>query len=179
MVGVLDVEGCCMRVLEPYTREPPHPCERLARIEGESAWFKNLAGIEECADMSESMAALAFGRRFSGEPMESLEVKWGGSRLHVRALSEYVLRAIEALAGKPIRPSDRVWMKAAVRDAVEIVRGAKVGTGCRVPPIRARARAFRVDINAYGAVRAMAQGIAEGIAGTCEPAFVRALFRDR
>lgn len=168
-----------MRVLEPYTREPPHPCERLARIEGESAWFKNLAGIEESSDMAEPMAALAFGRRFSGEPMESLEVKWGGSRLHVRALSEYVLRAIEALAGKPIRPSDRVWMRAAVRDAVEIVRGAKVGAGCRVPPIRARARAFRVGHDAYGAIRSVAQGIAEGIAGTCEPAFVRALFRDR
>lgn len=168
-----------MRVADPYTREPPHPCERLAKIDGESLWFKNLAGIEESSDMTEPMAALAFGRRFSGEPMESLEVKWGGSRLYVRALSEYVLRAIEARAGKPIRPGDQVWMKAAVRDAVEIVRGAKVGTGCRVPPIRARARAFRVDINAYGAVRAMAQGIAEGIAGTCEPAFVRALFRDR
>jgi hypothetical protein len=168
-----------MRRLEPYTREPPHPCERLARIEGESAWFKNLAGIEECADMTEPMAALAFGRRFSGEPMESLEVKWGGSRLHVRALSEYVLRAIEARAGKPIRPSDRVWMKAAVRDAVEIVRGAKVRAGGAVPPIRDRAKAFHVHTDTYGAVRSVAQGIAEGIAGTCEPAFVRALFRDR
>ena len=127
--------------------------------------------------MSESMAALAFGRRFSGEPMESLEVKRGGSRLHVRALSEYVLRAIEALAGNPIRPSDRVWMKAAVRDAVEIVRGARVGGG--VPSVQRRAKQFRVDNHAYGAVRSFAQGIAEGIAGTCEPAFVRALFRDR
>ena len=166
-----------MRVLEPYTREPPHPCERLARIEGESAWFKNLAGIEESSDMAEPMAALAFGRRFSGEPMESLEVKWGGSRLHVRALSEYVLRAIEARAGKPIRPSDRVWMKAAVRDAVEIVRGARVGR--RVPSVLRRSKQFHVDNHAYGAVRSFAQGIAEGIAGTCEPAFVRALFRDR
>ena len=168
-----------MRILEPYTREPPHPCERLARIEGESAWFKNLAGIEESSDMAEPMAALSFGRRFSGEPMESLEVKWGGSRLHVRALSEYVLRAIEALAGKPIRPSDRVWMKAAVRDAVEIVRGANVRAGGAVPPIRDRAKAFHVHTDTYGAVRSVAQGIAEGIAGTCEPAFVRALFRDR
>lgn len=168
-----------MRVLEPYTREPPHPCERLAKIEGESAWFKNLAGVEEASDMSEPMAALSFGRNFSAEPMESLEVKWGGSRLFARALSAYVLRAIEERAGKPIKPGDRVWMKAAVRDAVEIVRGARVGAGCRVPPIRARARAFRVDHDAYGAVRSFAQGIAEGIAGTCEPAFVRALFRDR
>lgn len=166
-----------MRVVEPYTREPPHPCERLAKIEGESAWFKNLAGIEASSDMTETMAALSFGRRFSGEPMESLEIKWGGSRLHVRALSEYVLRAIEALAGKPIKPSDRVWMRAAVRDAVEIVRGAKVGAG--VPSVQRRAKQFRVDNHAYGAVRSVAQGMAEGIAGTCEPAFVRALFRDR
>lgn len=166
-----------MRVADPYTREPPHPCERLAKVEGESLWFKNLAGIEECTDMTEPMAALAFGRRFSGEPMESLEVKWGGSRLYVRALSEYVLRAIEARAGKPIRPSDRVWMKAAVRDAVEIVRGARVGR--RVPSVQRRAKQFHVDNHAYGAVRSVAQGIAEGIAGTCEPAFVRALFRDR
>lgn len=166
-----------MRRVDPYTREPPHPCERLAKIEGESLWFKSLAGIEESSDMSEAMAALAFGRRFSGEPMESLEVKWGGSRLHVRALSEYVLRVIEARAGRPIKPSDRVWMKAAVRDAVEIVRGARVGGG--VPSVQRRAKQFRVDNHAYGAVRSFAQGIAEGIAGTCEPAFVRALFRDR
>lgn len=168
-----------MRVLEPYTREPPHPCERLAKIEGESAWFKNLAGVEEASDMSEPMAALSFGRNFSAEPMESLEVKWGGSRLFVRALSAYVLQAIEERAGKPIKPGDRVWMKAAVRDAVEIVRGTKVRAGGAVPPIRDRAKAFHVHTSTYGAVRSLAQGIAEEIAGTCEPAFVRALFRDR
>lgn len=169
-----------MRVLEPYTREPPHPCERLARIEGESAWFKNLAGIEECTDMAESMAALSFGRAFCSEPMEVLEVKWGGARLHVKAMTYYVLGQIEAISKKTIKPSDRAWMVAAVRDAVELVRGERSrGRRASVIPIMVRARQFHVDHNAYAAVRTFAQGLVEYSAGTAEPAYVRAMYRDR
>lgn len=169
-----------MRLVDPYTREPPHPCERLAKVEGEAAWFKNLAGIEEATDMTEPMAALSFGRAFSSEPMEVLEVKWGGARLYVRAMTYHVLGQIEAISKKAIKPSDRAWMVAAVRDAVELVRGEKSrGRRASVVPIRERAKQFRVDHDAYAAVRIFAQGLVESSAGTAEPAYVRAMYRDR
>lgn len=161
-----------------YSDEKPHPCERLARLEGEASWYKNLAGIEECTDMTGPMGALSFGRRFSETPMESLELQWGASRIHLRPIVYLAVDLLEGRAKRPLRPAERIWMVAAARDAAELVRGCRTrGTGATVPPIMRRAKQFRIDHVAYAVVRSAAKQLIEGFSRNGESAFERALLR--
>ena len=146
---------------------PPHPCERLARLVGQSNFLGLLSGQESGPDTTEDAAALAMCR---GEnPPELLEAYWGGSILYRRSLCQVVFDEIDA-AGTGIPERDRVWVKGAVFDAFELTCG-------RWPkPGRSRARGFKVRYEDYLATRKLAEGILHMRIGTVGRAWIAARF---
>ena len=149
----------------------PHPCERLARIAGQTNFWRLLAGIEESADTTEDMAALSFARRNGVAPPELLEAYWGGLQSCRRELCQYVFDAIEA-AGSGVRPKDRVWTKAAILDAFALF----TGQGYELP--RHRAAQFKVRLEDYIAARKLAEGFMYHLTGDIQPRWIRARFRE-
>ena len=151
-----------------FDKSKPHPCERLARIEGQTNYWRLLAGVEEGADTTEDMGALSFARS-SGSPPELLEAYWGGSKLHRRELCLMAFRAIDTL-GRGIRDKDRVWTLGAVIDGFDrfcgIRRSAKV-----------RAEHFKARREDYLATRKLAEGMFYRWAGFVQPAWIHARFR--
>lgn len=152
-----------------FDKSKPHPCERLARIEGQTNYWRLLAGVEEGADTTEDMGALSFARS-SGSPPELLEAYWGGSKLHRRELCLMAFRAIDTL-GRGIRDKDRIWTLGAVIDGFDrfcgIRRSAKV-----------RAEHFKARREDYLATRKLAEGMFYRWAGFVQPAWIHARFRN-
>ena len=154
---------------EFYDKSKPHPCERLARIEGQTNYWRLLAGIEQGADTTEDMAALSFARA-SGCPPELLEAFWGGSKIHRRELCLMCFRVLDA-AGRGIRDKDRIWTLGAIIDAFDRFCGE------RIPRARLRAEKFGVRYEDYLATRKLAEGLFYRWAGFVQPAWIKARHR--
>lgn len=150
-----------------FDASKPHPCERLARLEGQSNFLSLLSGIEAGPDTTMDAAALGMTRR-RGRIPEILEAYWGRSSLHRIALCQLVFDAI-AEQGE-IKPRDRIWMKGAILDAFDRYTTGACGVG------RLRARHHKVDSNAYEAVRKIAEGMFTAMQGDAQPEWVRARF---
>lgn len=153
---------------DPYK---PHPCERLARITGQTNYWRLLAGIEEGADTTEDMAALSFARRNGIAPPELLEAYWGGVQMFRMDLCQLVFNAIEA-AGSGVRAKDRVWTKAAILDAFALFTGQEH----QLP--RHRAAQYKVRLEDYIAARKLAEGFMYHFAGDIQPRWIRARLRE-
>lgn len=149
----------------------PHPCERLARITGQTNFWRLLAGIEEGADTTEDMAALSFARRNGIAPPELLEAYWGGVQAFRMELCQYVFDAIGE-AGSGVRDKDRVWTKAAILDAFALF------TGCEYELPRHRAAQYKVRLEDYIATRKLAEGFMYRFAGDVQPRWIRARYRE-
>lgn len=149
--------------------DPPHPCERLARAEGQSNFLSLLAGVEAGPDTTEDMAALAFCRRLGGDLPEILEARWGGSTLYRNQICQRVFESIQVM-GTGVRPEDRIWVKGSILDAFELFGGRYPDTGKR------RARALKVRYEDYLATRKFAEGLMFGMAGTMQRLWIRARF---
>jgi hypothetical protein len=142
----------------------PHPCERLARLEGQSNFLSLLSGIEAGPDTTQDAAALGMTRR-RGRIPEILEAYWGRSSLHRIALCQFVFDAI-AERGE-IKPRDRIWTKGAILDAFD-----RYATDA-CPVARDRAKQFKVDSNAYEATRKLAEGMFTSMEGDSRPVWMR------
>lgn len=153
-----------------YDPRPPHPCERLARLEGQSNFLSLLSGVEAGPDTTEDAGALAFARKGGGVAPEFLEAFWGGSTLYRRELCQVVFDAIDRM-GRGVAEKDRVWVKGAVLDAFELFGG-------RYPePGRVRAKRLRARYEDYLATRKLAEGLFHGLAGTAQATWLKARFR--
>lgn len=142
-----------------FTASNPHPCERLARLEGQSNFLSLMAGIEAGPDTTMDVAALGMIRDRCVP--EILEAYWGQSRAYRYALGQLVFNSINA-HGK-IREKDRIWVKGAILDAYY-----RFTTGtCKVA--RMRAKRFRVDTNAYETTRKLAEGLFTAMEGDARP----------
>lgn len=153
---------------EHWDDSPPHPCERLARMEGQSNFLSLLAGVEAGPDTTEDAAALSFARARSPAPMEVLEAKWAASQLYKPAICQLVFDVMDE-AGD-VKDGDRLWVKAAILDAFSLfTRGrAPIGTD--------RARRFKVRTDAYYATRKFALSMLQSMSATVENEWVRARF---
>ncbi|MGN2244925.1 hypothetical protein ACFWZU_15630 [Frateuria sp. GZRR33] len=154
-----------MTVFDPTK---PHPCERIARIEGQTNFWRLLAGVEESVDTTEDMAALSFARR-SGCPPELLEAYWGGSRIHRRELCLMCFRVLDAI-GRGIRDKDRVWTLGAIIDGFDRFCGIRRSAKNRAEHFKAR----RED---YLATRKLAEGLFYRWAGFVQPEWIKARYR--
>ena len=151
-----------------FDKSPPHPCERLARINGQTNYWRLLAGVEECVDTTDDMAALAFARK-SGGPPELLEAYWGGSTAHRLVLCQLVFDFINR-AGRGIAKRDRVWTKAAILDGFDRFIGVRRSAATR-------ATKFKVRREEYHATRTLAEGLFYRWAGFVQPDWIHARFR--
>lgn len=154
-----------------YDSRPPHPCERLARIEGQSNFLSLLAGIEAGPDTTEDMAALAFARARCDSPPELLEAFWAGSTLYRRQICQFVFDEIDGL-GTGVREKDRVWVRGAILDALDLLGGRWPETG------KSRAKALKVRYEDYLATRKLAEGLMFAMLGNLQREWIRARFRE-
>lgn len=159
--------NAAMNWLIAYDPTPPHPCERLGRLEGQSNFLSLLAGIEAGPDTTLDAGALGMVR--SRCIPEILEAYWGRSNLHRYVLGQIVFNAIDKQSW--VKDKDRVWMKGAILDAFDRVR---VG---HCAPSRQRARQFKVSQEPYLATRKMAEGLFTAMEGDARPAWMRARMR--
>lgn len=160
---------------ELFDPTPPPAIERLARIEGQSNFLSLLAGIEAGPDTTEDMAALSFARSRGVVP-EVLETYVAQSGVFSRPLMSMLFNVIVS-EFKP-KESDYPWIRGAIADAFLLVRyGAYAGPldlsqihkdrrnlyrnmrACRPKAVRGRAKHFKVDVLAYGAMRKLAEGV--------------------
>lgn len=155
-------------MLMTYDPAPPHPCERLARLEGQSNFLSLLSGVEAGPDTTLDAGALGMVR--SRCIPEILEAYWGSSNLYRYVLGQVVFNAIEQQGA--IKERDRVWTKGAILDAFDRVR-----TGSCAAPSRQRARQFAVSQESYLATRRLAEGIFTALEGDARPAWMRARLR--
>lgn len=146
-----------------WSTDPPHPCERLARIEGQSNFLGLLAGLEAGPDTTEDMAALSFARRRGTVP-EALEARWSGSFRHKVALCGLVYGTMQ------VADADRTWAKAAVLD------GWAIFAGKPYKDAEAAAKLFGVRKGDYLAVRKYACNFLLTLANEVERPWVRARF---
>lgn len=147
----------------------PHPCERLARLEGQSNFLSLLSGIEAGPDTTQDAAALGMTRR-RGRIPEILEAYWGRSSLHRIALCQLMFDAF-AERGE-IKARDRIWTKGAILDAFD-----RFTTGT-CSPSRQRARQFIVSQDIYLVIRKSAEGMFTVMEGDTRPAWLRARLRE-
>lgn len=152
-----------------YDPRPPHPCERLARLEGQSNFLSLLAGLEAGPDTTEDAAALALARRPWAPPPELLEAFWGGSRLYRRAICAGLFDLIDQ-QGQGIAKKDREWVKAAILDAFDKFMGASP------PAARARAKRFKARYEDYLATRKFAEALLYRLLGDVQWRWLRARF---
>lgn len=151
---------------ELFNLGPPHPCERLARIGGQSNFTSMLTDTGICNDTTQDMAALAFARR-AGHP-ELLEAYWGGSRLYEKDLCFLVYYAIYKEM-KGLRDRDRVWILSAVRSAFDAFCGVKVN-------VSAGSRKFKLRKEVYLAMHKLAEGIFRTMTGRVQSAWIHARY---
>lgn len=139
-----------------YDTSPPHPCENLARMEGQSNFLSLLAGIEQADSTTDDAAALGWVRDRCIP--EALEAYWGRSMLHRYKLGQLVFDQINSL-GK-VKDKDRIWVKGAILDALDLFT---VGECVQA---NKRAKHFKVDHGVYRATRKMAKAYFDGIEGS-------------
>ena len=152
---------------EYWDKSPPHPCERLARMEGQSNFLSLLAGVEAGPDTTQDAAALSFMR--SDAPPEVLEAKWAGSQLYKPAICQLVFDVMDE-AGD-VRDGDRLWVKAAILDAFGLFTTGVCPVGVR------RARRFKAPVEAFYAARKFALAMLQSMASEMEPLWSRARYR--
>jgi hypothetical protein len=150
-----------------YDPNPAPEFERLARIEGQSNFLSLLSGVEAGPDTTQDMAALSFARSRGALP-EALEAYVAQSGLWSRPLASLCYRLIDRQLTIPEK--DRPWVQGAVMDALLLLRyGAyrpateKRRARLGAKPVEQRAKQFRVDKSAYGAMRNAAHGVLEGL----------------
>ena len=146
-----------------YSTDPPHPCERLARIEGESNFLSLLAGIEAGRDTTEDMAALSYARN-RGVVVEALEARWSGSVRHRVALCHLVLGTMQ------VADKDKTWVRAAILDGYALFVGKEVRDS------ETAAKMFKVRKGDYLAVRKYAERFLLALAMDAERPWIRARF---
>lgn len=151
---------------EYWDDTPPHPCERLGRLEGQSNFLSLLAGVEAGPDTTQDAAALSFCRLTGGAPAELLEAKWAASQLYKPAICQLVFDVMDE-AGD-IREGDRLWVKASILDAFSLFTAGKCPLG------KERARRFRVGNDPYFAARKFALAMMQSMASDLERHWVRA-----
>lgn len=176
---------------EHFDNSPAPAVERLARIEGQSNFLSLLAGIEAGPDTTGDMAALSFARTVSGATPEALEAYVAQTSLFQLPLMSLVFKTITEY----MRPKDRdyPWIQGAVADAFLAVRSGYY----KGPPdlsaidksrrnlyrsmrkrkaksVESRAKSFKVDKAAYGAMRKLAEGVLWGLVGSAQHAWLRA-----
>ena len=151
---------------EYWDDAPPHPCERLARQEGQSNFLSLLAGVEAGPDTTEDAAALAFVD--CGLPAEILVAKWAGSCLYRPAICQLVFDVMDE-AGD-VKERDRLWVKASILDAFRLFTTghAPIGTD--------RARQFKTRTDAYYATRKFALSMLQSMANEAERYWIVARF---
>lgn len=151
-----------------FSRARPHPCERLARMEGQTNFWMVAGGSEAGADTTEDMAALAMCRSTGCIP-EALEALWGGSRAHRYALAQAVWVSLHKVGAK-VAAKDARRARTVILDAVDALTGNE-----RIS--HKRARAIGIDIQAYCALRKAADGLLHAWAGDAAPEWIAARFR--
>lgn len=156
---------------EVYDKSPPHPCERLARLEGQSNFLSLLAGIEAGPDTTEDAAALAMSRQSWLGPPELLEAYWCESTLYRRPICQGVFDLIDGM-GRGVAEKDRVWTKAAIFDAFELFGGRVPSSG------KARAKQFKARTEDYYAARKLAEGLLYAMTGDIQRRWLAARFRE-
>lgn len=154
--------------LSTFDPTPPHPCERLARLEGQSNFLSLLSGVEAGPDTTLDAGALGMVR--SRCIPEILEAYWGSSNLYRYVLGQVVFNAIEQQGA--IKERDRVWTKGAILDAFDRVRA-----GSCAAPSRQRSRQFGVSQDHYLAARKLAEGMFTALEGDARPMWMRARLR--
>lgn len=139
--------------------------ERLAGIEGQSNFLSILAGIEAGPDTTEDMGALSFARRRGCVP-EVLEAWVAQSGLYRLPLMSLVYRAVK----NEFKPDakDLPWIAGAIADAFLLLRYGECKT------VESRAKCFRVDRHAYGAMRKVAHGVFAEMRDRAEREYMRA-----
>lgn len=170
-----------------YDTDKPHPCERLALLEGCSNFLGLLRFAPSKDDddgdgppdrrflRSEPPApdtvpdAHALGLIRDRCTPEALEVYWGGSRLHRYMLGQLVFETI-AQRGK-IRDRDRIWTKGAILDALDLFGAGACAVG------RERAKRFGVRYEDYLAARKLAGGILTALEGDARRNWLYVRFR--
>lgn len=149
-----------------WDTSPPHPCERLARMEGTSNFLGLLSGQEAGPDTTEDAAALAMCRTAGGVP-EALEARWAGTQRDKVALCHMVYDTLPKVADK-----DRTWTKAAILDGFYLFSGERG----RVRDHRERAKTFKVRHDDYHTVRKYAERLLTNLANDSERPWIQARF---
>jgi hypothetical protein len=162
-----------------YDPNPAPAIERLARIEGQSNFLSLLAGVEAGPDTTQDMAALAFSRAWGATP-EVLEAWVAQSGLYRWPLMSMCYARLDSQLHFPEK--DRPWVQGAVADAFLLLRYGqfrpaiegkrKARPGAK--PVETRAKQFRVDKSAYGAMRNCAAGEFEQIRAEAHSAWTAA-----
>lgn len=150
-----------------WDHSPPHPCERLARMEGQSNFLSLLAGIEAGPDTTQDMAALAMCR-CRGVLPEALEARWGGSLAYKTAFCKLVFDVLQPAE------KDKTWARAAILDGFYRFTGNKAQTRVATE----RAKTFGCSVANFRLVRKFAQRVLSGLADEAERPWIRARFGD-
>ena len=151
-----------------FTHERPHPCERLARLEGETNYWLVFDGSEAGSDTTMDAGALAFAERRSGIPAGVLLAYWGGSPHARYALATCLLHAIGA-RGMTSDGSLRA-ARGIILDAVDVFRGVDIGA------LGARAARRGIRHEDYAALFKLAGGILHAWLGEIQPEWIVARF---
>jgi hypothetical protein len=149
---------------EVFSHERPHPCERLARMEGQTNFWLAFGGSEAGTDTTMDAAALAFAERRSGIPAAVMLAYWGGSTSARYALATCVLQAMIG-AGAKFGESER-GARRAVLDALDVFGGRDIG------PLAERAKRHRMRHEDYSALLKLATGILHAWLGEIQPEWV-------
>lgn len=153
---------------EVFSRERPHPCERLARLEGQTNYWLAFGGSEAGTDTTMDAGALAFAERRSGIPAEVLTAYWGGSRQARYALASCILYSV---GGRFVsRDGSLRSARGAILDAVDAFRGVDIGA------LDARARLRGMDVGAYTALWKLAGGLLHAWLGEIQPEWIVSRF---
>jgi hypothetical protein len=148
-----------------YDPKPPPAIERIAGVEGQSNFISLLAGIEAGPDTTQIMGTLGLTRSAGAIP-EVLEAHYAKSTLYKLPLMSMVFM----LLVRQYAPAEKEWpwMQGAVADAFMILRDGKCAG------VKIRARKYRVDEQAYAAVRKVSEGIIWDIFGKARASYYRA-----
>lgn len=149
---------------------PPHPCERLAKMGGQSNFLSLLAGCEAGPDTTEDAAALSFCRK-DGVLPEALEARWGGCEIYKRSLCQLVFDSLER--SEPIEDQDRIWVKRAILDGYAVFAGTPYSSG------KGTAKALGVRLQDFMATRKYAARFLLVLAMDAENPWIKARFSER
>lgn len=164
---------------DTFSRERPHPCERLAKVAGETNYwvlYKQLSGAGASAefgtDSTADMGALAIAERRSGIPGDVLLAYWAGLPQGRHGIGAVVLAQMID-AGFDIKPRDAVRVKGAILDAVDRFRGVDIGD------LNDRAKRRRMDVLAYKPLVKWVESSLWSMLGYLQPEWVGARFNTK